>query len=131
MKTFRLISLGILAILIGCTFTACSDDDNDDKVENNPFVGVWKKDYSKIEYKSDGTWCEYNNYYSEVSDANVWKDTGSYSYDEASRTLAIKRDRTGLTYIYYIQHISKNKIIYYYAGHESDPDYVYTLERIN
>lgn len=37
MKTFRLISLGILAILVGCTFTACS---NEDEMDNgNDLVG--------------------------------------------------------------------------------------------
>lgn len=131
MRTISNIISVLIISIITFSFTSCSDDDNDNKVENNPFVGVWKEGYSKIEYKSDGTWCEYNNYYSEVNNASVWKDAGSYSYDEASRTLAIKRDDTGRTYIYYIQHISKNKIIYYYAGHESDPDYVYTMERIN
>lgn len=37
MKTFRLISFGILAILIGCTFTACSDEDEKDN--GNGLVG--------------------------------------------------------------------------------------------
>ena len=40
MKTFRLIGMALLAVVMCVNFTSCSDDESD--VDSNSIVGFWK-----------------------------------------------------------------------------------------
>ena len=41
MKTLRFIGMAIIAIIMSVNFTACSDDDEDEK-QSNTIIGTWK-----------------------------------------------------------------------------------------
>ena len=42
MRTFKLIGMAIIAILISVNFTACSSDDDENGDDSNSIVGFWK-----------------------------------------------------------------------------------------
>ena len=112
----------LLSFVIILGVASCRDEDDD--VVHNPFIGVWKENYSKIEYKKDGTWIEYRNYYSTVHDANRYAETGTYSCDKYMITLSKTYDKSGRSYTYMIQTANNGRIVYY------DPTdmYTWTLE---
>ncbi len=112
----------LLSFVIILGVASCRDEDDD--VVHNPFIGVWKDNYSKIEYKKDGTWIEYINYYSTVHDAYRYTETGTYSCDKYLITLSKTYDKSGRSYTYMIQTANNGRIVYY------DPTdmYTWTLE---
>ena len=113
-------TLLILAMVISCMMASCNKNNNE---SNNPFVGVWKEDGTKWEFKENGEFIRVANYY---LGSNIFTDTGSYTYNAQSSTFITTYDKSGRSYMRIVQHCSNDKIVYY------DPTdmYIWTLIRV-
>lgn len=56
MKTFKLLGMTLLMVLCATTFTACSDDDENDKpmIEEANLIGKWQSTWEKIHKVENG-----------------------------------------------------------------------------
>ena len=88
LNTFQMLAI-CMVVGICMTFAACGDDDdNGDNSETvSPIVGVWIESISnsRLTLSADGTF----DYFVESS---VVTGKGTYSYDDATRTLALYYD---------------------------------------
>jgi hypothetical protein len=82
MKTFKLIGVAILTVLLSVGFSSCSksDDDNGGS-SSNPLVGTWELSdedgyYSTVELKADGSYCQIE--YHRTTDNIQRIDKGTY-----------------------------------------------------
>ena len=82
MKTFKLIGVAILTVLLSVGFSSCSksDDDNGGS-SSNPLVGTWELSdedgyYSTVELKADGSYCQIE--YHGTTDNIQGIDKGTY-----------------------------------------------------
>ena len=116
MRTFRLIGMTLLMVMLTVNFTACSDDDEIDKItsEDNTLqllVGSWEyKDDESVEtYQFNA---DYSYTYSYNSSWENQGETGTYRYysDKHILTLVAEGDTN-----YYgalaIVEVSKDKLI--------------------
>ncbi|WP_270611873.1 hypothetical protein [Bacteroides intestinalis] len=80
MKTLRFIGMAIVAVIMSVNFTACSDDDEDDK-QSNTIIGTWEvtgDSDSDEEYNAIG---EIYTFYSNGTVLNEWEnDFYTYNY---------------------------------------------------
>jgi hypothetical protein len=82
MKTFKLIGVALLTVLMCVGFSSCSksDDDNGGS-SSNPLVGTWELSdedgyYSTVELKADGSYCQIE--YHRTTDNIQRIDKGTY-----------------------------------------------------
>lgn len=56
MRTFKLLGMTLLMVLCATTFTACSDDDENDKpmIEEANLIGKWQSTWEKIHTVENG-----------------------------------------------------------------------------
>lgn len=122
MKTFRLVGMALIAILLSVGFTSCSKDDNDD---SSSIVGVWEYTSNNdgsgtIAFGSDGTliWI-YDDDYDDLSGSD-------YTYSLKGNTLKIVWCGDDYTYGNFTM-IGDAAIYEYnwYAGDEQPDDYSY------
>ena len=80
MKTLRFIGMAVIAVIMSVNFTACSDDDEDDK-QSNTIIGTWEvtgDSDSDEEYNAIG---EIYTFYSNGTVLNEWEnDFYTYNY---------------------------------------------------
>ena len=121
MKTFRLIGMALMAVLMCVNFAACSSsDDDEEKVpENFSIVGTWKMvngdmDQWTIIFREDGT------------GTDSWTDEGysdeyefTYRLDLDNRTLYIQIPGEG-TMTWKIVKISNTEVTMQYTYTEED-----------
>ena len=121
MKTFRLIGMALMAVLMCVNFAACSSsDDDEEKVpENFSIVGTWKMvngdmDQWTIIFREDGT------------GTDSWTDEGysdeyefTYRLDLDNRTLYIQIPGEG-TMAWKIVKISNTEVTMQYTYTEED-----------
>ena len=109
MKTFRLIGVGLLAIVLCFTFSSCSDDDDEDG-GNNLIVGWWQRWANvKMHMKKDGT---FDYYYQNPSNPNApyrkfESDSGTWSYNEKNQVWAEHLNR-GVNFSYIIHILNEH-----------------------
>lgn len=123
MKKFIIGLIGVMfASVMALSLSSCGKEDGSEYYEDNPFAGVWKEGSNRTEFRKNGTWETRYNYYSDDNDDYVmkWTETGTYTYDEGSRTLCKVYDKNGNAYMRIVQHISRDKIVYF------DPTDMYT-----
>lgn len=107
MRTFKLLGMTLLMVLCAVNFTACSDDDENDKpvIEEANLIGKWQSTWEKIhkvengkevvtsdeaytndlwEFKADGTCIEsrVNGGYTETSRWSLKGDKLTVSYND-------------------------------------------------
>lgn len=82
MKTFKLIGVALLTVLLSVSFSSCSksDDDNGGS-SSNPLVGTWELsdedgDYYTVELKADGSY--YQVEYKRTTDNIKRVEKGTY-----------------------------------------------------
>ena len=88
-KTFRMLGMIIIVMLMNVNFSACSSDDEDDN--NLPIVGTWYTEnqyevgtdweyteYAEVTYKKDGTLTGYWKVTFEDGTEEIETDTGRY-----------------------------------------------------
>ena len=106
----------LFVLSLSMTMISCSSE-GDNLGNSNPFVGVWKEESTRWEFKKNGEFVRTPNFYSNYT---KWTDTGTYGYNAQSQTLSMTYDESGKTYIYIVQSCSSNRIVYY------DPKDMYT-----
>lgn len=99
MKILRLLGLLLLCCIFSLSFTACSDDSEDDGIySGSPFIGSWENVNGSpisnsdhiIEFQSDGTYV--------VTSVNS-PETGSWIYEENMGALILSSGRGSMTFV--------------------------------
>ena len=120
MKTFRLIGMALLAILITVNFIACSDDEEEEK--DLDFIGTWEGrftypggDYQilTLTFTADG---KYTKKRVEHEDGEDYSDTviGTYTYDDDRKYLEAsfkKIDGETSSDEYYVKSVSATTLV--------------------
>lgn len=75
MKTFRIIGMVLMAVLLSASFTSCSEDDDEESVGGKEtLIGMWQtthdEGYTKIDGKVDEEW---NDNITSEEDADRWE----------------------------------------------------------
>ena len=60
MRTLRFIEMALIAVIMSVSFTACSDDDKDDK-QSNTVIGTWQVTTSTYSEEVGDTYTFYSN----------------------------------------------------------------------
>ena len=84
MKTFRLIGMAFIAILMCVNFASCSSDDDETKVNEAAFEGTW--------YLYSERWCGYN---SDGTPTMDFSPTKNYPYHSDVRVWTITKNSNG------------------------------------
>lgn len=120
MKTFRLIGMALLAVVMSANFTSCSSDDEEKK--DLGLIGTWEGrftypggDYQilTLTFTADG---KYTKKRVEYEDGEDYSDTviGTYTYDDDRKCLeASFKDINGETSSdeYYIKSVSATTLV--------------------
>lgn len=115
MKTFRMIGMVIMTVLMSVGFASCSSDDGDDSFS---IVGSWK---TQVEGTTE-IWTFYpNGTYQVDSSSSEWGYDGEYVYSNGSLTytdrsytvVGGKKEYTGeySTYVYKVKVTSNNSFV--------------------
>lgn len=121
MRTFRLIGMALIAMLMCVNFTACSSDD-DEPTEEIGLVGTWKGQFNyggddyqilTLIFTADG---KYTRVRKGHEDGEDYSDTikGTYTYNENTKKIAAKftdEDNEVSTDDYYIKSVSATTLV--------------------
>lgn len=122
MRTFRLIGMALIAMLISVNFTACSKDDDNEPTEEIGLVGTWKgqfnyggNDYQilTLTFTADG---KYTKVRKGHEDGEDYSDTfnGTYTYNENTKKIAAKftdKNNDVSTDDYYMKSVSATTLV--------------------
>lgn len=124
MKTFRLIGMALVAVLMCVNFASCSDDDEEEVSKKSlaeMIIGRWEQFHSNGDYDDvivvDKTtikwWESYPDYLITYS---------SYTVDEASKTVTAYDAEDGHAHKFLIMSISDTEVTISFKGDGSDPE---------
>ena len=148
MKTFKLLGMTLLMVLCVTTFTACSDDDENDKpvIEEANLIGKWQSTWEKVhtvengkevvisdEAYTDGSW-EFKADGTCIEDGNT-----------TSAHWTLKNDKLTISYNegfdddYIVKELTANKLVLVFedwdntddGGEELDDATTTTYKKIN
>lgn len=102
-KTFRIIGMALIAMIVSITFNACSSDDNDEPADPSThdaaLVGTWTKydegrDWwyqTEITFKSNGTFRVDETYYDEEDGKEKFWATGEWHTENSTLYTVTKK----------------------------------------
>lgn len=100
MKTFKLIGMALLAVVMCVNFASCSSDDDEEGKSDNPFTGGGKK-LSSVVVKTDYSYSDnvinftYNSDGYLIRAKDKWK-TYTYSWSENTITIVSSEQETAM-----------------------------------
>lgn len=125
MKKFQLLTFAILALLVCGAFSACSDDDNDDKGDmteekddntnslESQLIGTWIADYSGDSYYTQWGY-KFNS--NKTGIAIEGGELGSITWRLSGKTIIITYDDSDFIESYTVKYIDDERM--HVSGHD-------------
>lgn len=137
---FRNLLLIVAFVTLSTTFTACSDDDEDNGISKETIIGVWKSQTSDfteafseiIQFNSDGTWegwDEESDYPDKIAVKGNWDLSGSNL--NVTATEFTDDEEENLTVTFHITGYTDNRITGNIDAIFDMKDLHFTLVRFN
>lgn len=128
MKTFRLIGMALVAVLVCLNFSSCSGDDEEEvsnKSLKEMLIGQWEQ------FHSDGTYDDVFifdknsiKWYEDYDSPKLVTTYSPYTIDEETKIITGRDTYDGSTHNFLVMEISDTKMTLCVDGDGSDPEYL-------